>query len=199
MKQEELLKTYLPLLEEKLTPYRLRHSKGVAQAAFHLAGQYGADPDKAYLAGLLHDILKDTPKEEQFTILTNSGILLDEISLQSPKLWHAMAGAIYVRDTLSILDEDIFHAIFYHTTGRVFESRLEEVIYLADFISEDRDYPDVGVVRALCAQSLESAGLYVTAYTLQSLTKQRALLHPNTLALYNRYCEKNKKREGKPQ
>ena len=52
-------------IERLLKPDRLAHSYGVAVEARRLAAQYGADPDKAYYAGLSHDICKNMTPEEQ--------------------------------------------------------------------------------------------------------------------------------------
>ena len=47
---------YIELLKEKLDEYRFNHSIAVANQAKYLAEKYGCDVEKAYLAGLLHDI-----------------------------------------------------------------------------------------------------------------------------------------------
>ena len=48
-----------------LSEYRRIHSLNVAKEAVRLAEKYGADPEKARLAGLLHDITKETPDDLQ--------------------------------------------------------------------------------------------------------------------------------------
>ena len=114
------------------------HSVNVAKEAKKLAKHYGADENKAEIAGILHDITKEMPKEQQLQIIIDSGIILDNVQLHAPKLWHGMSGSIVVRDELGIDDEDILNAIRYHTTGRAGMSLLEKVIFTADFTSEER-------------------------------------------------------------
>ncbi|MBR4073387.1 MAG: HD domain-containing protein, partial [Clostridia bacterium] len=46
---------YKKILKKNLKESRYIHSLAVADEALRLAEMYGADPQKAYLAGLLHD------------------------------------------------------------------------------------------------------------------------------------------------
>ncbi len=109
---------YKKIIRERMGDYRFSHSVNVAKEAKKLAKHYGADENKAEIAGILHDITKEMPKEQQLQIIIDSGIILDNVQLHAPKLWHGMSGSIVVRDELGIDDEDILNAIRYHTTGR---------------------------------------------------------------------------------
>ena len=126
---------YKKIIRERMGDYRFSHSVNVAKEAKKLAKHYGADENKAEIAGILHDITKEMPKEQQLQIIIDSGIILDNVQLHAPKLWHGMSGSIVVRDELGIDDEDILNAIRYHTTGRAGMSLLEKVIFTADFTS----------------------------------------------------------------
>ncbi len=75
-----------------LKPKRFVHSCNVARLARELAEKNGADADKAYLAGIIHDVCKNMPEDEQFTIARNSDIIWDNAMMASPQLWHAPAG-----------------------------------------------------------------------------------------------------------
>ena len=50
---------YENLIKERLSEHRFIHSMNVAKRARELALLNGVDPDKAYLAGILHDITKE--------------------------------------------------------------------------------------------------------------------------------------------
>lgn len=82
-------------VRQRLSEKRFYHSQCVAEEAVRLAVLYGADPEKARLAGLLHDILKDTPAEEQLKILQGFGIMMNDTELANQKLWHAISGAAF--------------------------------------------------------------------------------------------------------
>ena len=82
--------------KRRLTEKRFAHSQCVAACGAALAEKYGADPEKARLAGILHDIMKDTGEEEQLKIMEQFGIMLSQAQRHNPKLWHALSGAAYL-------------------------------------------------------------------------------------------------------
>ena len=176
---------YIEIIRQRLGDYRFRHSLCVAEEAKRLAQKYGADPDKAYTAGILHDIMKDTAKDAQLQILADYGVTLDEVEQDAPMLWHARCGEVFLRHILGVTDQDILTAVRYHTTGRAGMSPLERVVFTADFTSADRDYPDVDVMRAKADRSLTEAMCYGVEYTIGDLQRQGRAVHPDTLALYN--------------
>ncbi|MBQ1838989.1 MAG: bis(5'-nucleosyl)-tetraphosphatase (symmetrical) YqeK [Ruminococcus sp.] len=165
--------------------YRFTHSCNVAEEAVILARLYGADAEKAYVAGILHDITKEISKEEQLQIIADGGIILDNVQKNAPKLWHAVSGSAYVRLRLGIEDEDILNAIRYHTTGRANMSLLEKIIYTADYTSKERSYPGADVMREKSRRSLEEAMMFSCQFTLQKLSSQEAAIHPDQLFCYN--------------
>ena len=59
MSRYEEFDEYERLLEARLSKKRFKHSINVAEECFKLAERYGADKNRCYLAGLLHDIMKD--------------------------------------------------------------------------------------------------------------------------------------------
>lgn len=178
-------KEFKALLERRLTPKRYHHSLCVADEARRLAGKYGASEEKAYLAGLLHDITKNAPEEEHLNIFNTFGIMIDDIERSSEKLWHAISGAAYVRYVLNVQDEQIIEAIRYHTTARAELPLLAKILYLADFTSSDRDYEDVDVMRELVDKSLDAAYAYALRYTVLELAGKSCAIHSDTVSAYN--------------
>lgn len=179
------LSEYRRLLAKKLDDYRLNHSECVSECAAVLAEKYGADTEKARLAGLLHDVTKNTPKAEQLEIIGKSGITLTPTEMSNPKVWHQISGAAFLKDNGIISDEEILGAVRWHTTGRSGMTLLEKIVYVADFISADREYRDVGVVRRLAEISLEHAILYTSRYTVEKLVSADLPIHPATVDCYN--------------
>ena len=145
---------YQNFVRARLTPSRFEHSCRVAEQAAALARKYGGDEAKALTAGILHDIMKDTPKAVQLQTIEKYSIILDNVEKAAPKLLHAISGAAVVRFELKIEDPDIIAAIRYHTTARAGMSLLEKIIYLADYISADRDYEGVEGLRQAINGSL---------------------------------------------
>ncbi|MBE6728024.1 MAG: HD domain-containing protein [Ruminococcaceae bacterium] len=176
---------YKSLLQRKLVEKRYFHSLCVADEAMRLAEKYGGNAQKAYLAGLLHDITKNSSKEEHLNIFNTFGIILNNVEEKAEKLWHAISGAIYVRYILNIEDEEIAEAIRYHTTAKADMPLLSKILYLADFTSRDRDYDDVDVMRRLVDESLDKAYLYALSYSVKDLVMQNRAIHNDTLNAYN--------------
>ena len=184
MKRQTADEQYIEIIRQRLSEYRFRHSMCVAQEAKRLALLYGVDPDKAYTAGILHDIMKDTDKATLLQVLADYDVTLDDVEKVSPMLWHARGGEVFLRHILKVTDEEILSAVRYHTTGRAGMSRLEQVVFTADFTSADRNYPDVDVMRSLADRSLVEAMRYGIEYTIQDLQSKGATVHPDTLELY---------------
>ena len=184
MKRLTMDEQFIEIIRQRLSDYRFHHSLCVAQEAKRLAQLYGADPDKAYTAGILHDIMKDTSKEAQLQVLANYDVILDDVEKMSPMLWHARCGEVFLRHVLKMTDEDILSSVRYHTTGRAGMSPLEKVVFTADFTSADRDYPDVAVMRSLADRSLVEAMRYGVEYTIRDLQQKGATVHPDTLELF---------------
>jgi predicted HD superfamily hydrolase involved in NAD metabolism len=170
-----------PLLSEK----RYYHSLCVSKTAVKLAEKYGADVKKAVVAGILHDIMKDLSPDEQLKMMTRYDIVLSDVERTAQKLWHAMLGAAYIEDKLGITDAEILNAVRYHTTGRANMTALEKVLYIADFISEDRDYDGVEAMRKAAEISLEQAMVEGMTFSILDLAQRYKPIHPDTVAAYN--------------
>lgn len=175
------LNRYRELLRGKLNPRRLFHSECVSECAGVLAERYGASVEKARLAGLLHDVMKNAPANEQLALMPD----ISPLELLNTKVWHQISGEAFLRQNGIVTDEEILGAVRWHTTGKAGMTLLEKIIYVADFISSDRDYKDVEVVRRLAYISLEHAILYTSRYTVNKMVSQDLLLHPATVECYN--------------
>lgn len=180
----------IEVLRERLVEPRFIHSLNVADSARDLAVIYGADPALCCTAGLLHDITKNAGDAEHLLLFQKGGVALTDAEKNNKKLWHAMSGEQFVRQNTDIENDEIFNAVRYHTTGRAGMSLTEKIIYIADFISAERDYPDVDVMRALSVKSLEDAMLYSLHYTIPDLIKKGQTIHPDSVDLYNELIEK---------
>ena len=176
---------YRSIIRALMGDYRYTHSVNVAAEAVALARLYGCDEKKAYTAGILHDVTKEVPKDEQLQIIADGGIILDDVQKNAPKLWHSISGSVYVQSRFGITDEDIINAIRYHTTGRANMSLLEKIIYTADYTSAERSYNGADIMREKSRESLDEAMIFSCQFTLQNLSEKRAAIHPDQLFCYN--------------
>lgn len=181
---EEKLKS---VLKSRMNEHRYAHSLNVAKRAVFLAKKYGADTKKAEFAGLIHDICKGIPNEEQLAIIQNAGIELDEDTLKSPALWHSIAGAVYSEHELSVIDKDVLNAVRYHTSGRGNMSILEKVVYMADLTSAERNYPDAEYTRNLTDYDLDEGIAYGVRWIACDLERRGFPKGKDTEALLEEY------------
>ena len=181
---EEELKS---VLKSRMNEHRYAHSLNVAKRAVFLAEKYGADIKKAEFAGLIHDICKGIPSEEQLLMIQNAGIELDEDTMKSPALWHSIAGAVYSEHELGVTDRDVLNAVRYHTSGREKMSILEKVIYMADLTSAERNYPDAEYTRNLTDYSLDEGIAYGVRWIAGDLERRGFPKGKDTEALLEEY------------
>ena len=173
------------IVKKKMGEKRYIHSVSVSQIAFKLAKKYGVNEQKAALVGILHDITKEMPDEFHLELFKKNNIKLNEVEKRSKKLWHAISGSLYIKEELHIDDEDILNAVKYHTTAREGMSKLEKIIFMADFISEDRKYENVKFMRKLAFEDLDEAIIYGLRVTIEGLLSRNQLVAKNTFKAYN--------------
>ena len=177
------------LAKEKLSSKRYKHTEGVAAAARKLAPKFGADPDKAELAGLLHDILKEEKDDVLLGYMKGSSYMEDPYIMQKHSVWHSYAGGIYVRRELGV-PEDVASAIAAHTTGKPDMTPLEKTVFLADYISEERTYDDCVRVRKIAEKDPERAVLEELRLTVISILEKEKIIDDVSVAAYNYYQNK---------
>ncbi|MDE6780278.1 MAG: bis(5'-nucleosyl)-tetraphosphatase (symmetrical) YqeK, partial [Ruminococcus sp.] len=135
--------------------------------------------------------------EKKKLVLVSSFAVCRE-ELETKSLWHAIAGAYFIKTNFGVEDIDILNSVRFHTVGRAGMTRLEEIVYMGDLISADRDYKDIEKMRKIAYTSLNSAMLEGFAYSIKSVVKKGGLVPICTAEGYNFYTrlhreEKNKK------
>ena len=152
-----------------LKPNRVAHVLGCRDTAESLAKHWGADPTDAARAGLLHDITKALDESLQLTLCREYGIVLEEFSQKNPKTLHALTGSL-VAERIFGENKAVVDAIRSHTTGKADMTTLEKIIYVADYMEPNRDFPGVEVLRDLAYSDLDKAlqtGLEMTISMLR--------------------------------
>lgn len=172
-------------LRKMLTPQRYAHSLQVMEASVKLAEKYGEDPEKAAIAGLVHDCAKDLPNETTFTFCDKYGIIVDNIMKSQPELLHGLVGSYMARDVFGIECPRIRAAIAEHTMGSEGMDKLCSVIFIADYIEAGRNYPGVEKIRTAAEESLEKAIIAGIDNTIVHILKKGGLIHPQTIATRN--------------
>lgn len=195
MSRYEEFDEYEELLLERLSKKRFTHSMNVAEACYRLAERYGADKKRCYMAGLLHDIMKEADPAEQREYIVNSGLSPDPAEVDTPALWHAVAGGRYIREKLGIDDAEIISAVRFHTVGAAALTLLEKIVYLGDMISAERKYKDVDKFRKICYDDIDKAMSVALIYQIESVCAKCGQLPRYTFEAYNYYLSYNKDKE----
>ena len=130
-------------------------------------------------AGILHDCTKYLELDEQLALCKKYHIPLDELERKALKLLHSKTGAAIARDVFAV-DDDVYNAIMYHTTGKPDMTLLEKIIYLADYIEPTRDFPGVEALRRTVYEDLDRGLLMGLTMTIDEMEEMGNPVHHMT-------------------
>lgn len=172
----------LAVLEQKIwdmmPEHRLIHSLNVMHFAVHLAKLHEVSPEKAALAGLLHDVCKYFPEKEQFSLAKKAG----PINGLNKSIAHGPAASFYLYKNMGIRDREVLTAISYHTTAARHMSKLDKILYLSDKIEWGRPFKDLDAIRSSAEKDLDAAMRLCLSECRDALKRQGKKLHPLTRA-----------------
>jgi len=177
-----------PVVISLLKPNRVAHVLGCRDTAVALAKRWGAKEEDAARAGLLHDITKAIDGPLQLTLCAAYGRILDDFSRKYPKTLHALTGSL-VAERIFGENEEVVSAICHHTTGKADMTLLQKIIYVADYMEPNRDFPGVEKLRHLAFTDLDAALKLGLEMTLEHLKRQGSEVSPasrEALAWLNR-------------
>lgn len=170
-------------LSNKLSKKRFIHTLGVVNSAMYLAKKYGANIEDAHLAALLHDCAKEIPLLEMRDLVAD--LPCDQDMLHSGALLHGLAGMVLSNTQYGVTNPDILEAIRVHTTGKENMSKLDKIIFLADYIEPNRKFPGVNDIRLAAEQSLDAGVLCGFDMTIRHLIDSGDSIYPLTILSRN--------------
>ena len=182
---------HLPLDDLRCVSYsmvfakRLAHIRGCEEEAARLAGRWGADGERMRRAAILHDCTKYLSLEEHLAVCDRYGVALDPLERATDKLLHAKSGAAIAKYVFG--QEDIYDAILYHTTARAGMSLEEKILYVADYMEPNRDFPEVEELRRLAYTDLDKAVGMGALLSMREMTQRDKELHHDTQGAYECY------------
>lgn len=189
MELEELRESIKTYLSER----RYLHVLGVEEVCHDLALIHEGDIQKACIAGLLHDCAKNLSDDELLQECKKYNLPITESEMRAPYLLHAKLGAYYAKEKYGVTDEDILNAITYHTTGRPAMSKLEKIVYVADYIEPGRKpIPMLDKARQLAYTNLDEAVICISNSTIEYLKSKDAVIDPLTQETYEYYVHQRK-------
>ncbi|QEA30722.1 bis(5'-nucleosyl)-tetraphosphatase (symmetrical) YqeK [Secundilactobacillus malefermentans] len=178
--REELLSK----IKQQLHESRFKHVQRVEKTAIQLAQENDVDPEKASIAGLVHDYAKQRSDDDFRQAIVDYQLDPDLLNWGNA-IWHGIVGAELIKKELKIFDEDILDAVRYHTTGSTYMTTLAKIIYMADYIEPGRNFPGVEMARKVTHDNLDDGVVYQTASTLNYLISNQKPIYPKTIETYN--------------
>ncbi len=162
-----------------LKPNRVKHVLGCRETAVKLAKRYGVNETDAARAALLHDITKALDGPLQLTLCHAYGTMLDDFSAKNPKTLHALTGSLVAKRIFGE-NQAVVDAICCHTTGKADMNLLEKIIYVADYMEPNRDFPGVDRLRRLAYTDITQALKLGLEMTLAMLKEQGRDISPES-------------------
>lgn len=137
-------------LSERLTEEKYTHSSGVAKEAARLGKLLGADEEKCYLAGLLHDCAKCLTKAQ----LDWMNVKLEDYCFGDPycgvnhRVLHGFTGRILAEKRYGVSDPEVLEAVACHVTGQPEMGIIAQIVFISDFTEENREGAFFDKIRA---------------------------------------------------
>ena len=171
-------------LKNNLSQFRFEHSLLVADEAKKLALHYNYDSEKAYVAGLVHDIAKEFDYSENDKWIKKYNLSGDIFTPQYKNVVHANIGAVVVKELYGF-DDEICNAVCYHAIGNVPMSKLDKIVFIADKIARQISTPFIEELRVLAYQDIDRALKVYLNNQISKLESRGLSMHPVSLELLN--------------
>lgn len=174
----------------QMSEQRFLHVLRVEKTALELAKHHACDLEKVSIAALLHDYAKERPDDESQDVIISENLDLELLKFGN-NIWHGPVGAIMIQKEAKIEDPEILAAVRNHTIGSIRMSMLEKIIYVADYSEPGRVFPTAEEVRLLSKSNLDDALRASIQHTLAYLLKEKLLIYPKAIEVYNAWVPKN--------
>jgi len=181
-------------LRKTLSKKTYAHARGTAKTAVMLAGRFGADKNKAAIAGFLHDCAKDLGPLEMRAAVKKYRVKITRQEKKIPAIWHGFVAEKIAEKEFGVKDGQTLRAIKLHSTGGGRMGKLEKIIYVSDFIEPGREYEESRELRKLLKKNITLDYLVynVLKEKVKYLRQKELLIHPATKLLFNQIKKKRK-------
>ena len=178
--------------------HRLAHVLSTTRTADTLAQAHGVDAGRARVAALLHDLARLYSAQRLMRECGERGMTIDDFERRNPIVLHARLGAELARERFGVDDESVLSAIRKHTVADAVMSPLDQVVYLADALEPQRDYPERAHIAALAYRDMRGAMCAVLASSIAYLERRGLEIAPQTFAAARAFGVNAAREEKRP-
>jgi predicted HD superfamily hydrolase involved in NAD metabolism len=182
---EQLTTFFVAEVPKEITSTRFDHSIRVAEIAETLANSLGYHaPEKAFLAGIVHDITKQKKNEFHISLLEKYGV---DYQSMPERAWHSHTGALYLVDKYKFADEEILSAVRNHTLGGANLPLLDKILYTADFLGSDYvvTRPELHIWIQQSCKDIHQGLILKSSNIIRELLTKKEKIHYLTINTYN--------------
>jgi predicted HD superfamily hydrolase involved in NAD metabolism len=172
-------------IRRRMPESRYRHSLGVARTAARLARRYGASPDAARVAGVIHDVARNWSPSELLRYASERGLPVSPLERATPVLLHARVAAHIAQREYQVAEPQVLSAIEHHTLPVPGMSALEKIVYMADALEPSRSFAGRDALLSAAARSLDDGYLACLKSGLGYLLMRNIALPRQAVQAYN--------------
>lgn len=176
-------------IKRELSEERFHHSVCVMERCIEYAKIHGEDIEKAKLVGIAHDIAKEIPKESRIKIAEEHGVKLDAFEKENLSLIHAKLGAKICKEKFGFSD-DMCEAIASHTTAKPNMTKLQKILYLADYSEASRNFQEAIISYKTGKQNLDEAYFIALIGKIKFMLDSKIAIHQDSIDAYNDFVKK---------
>ena len=163
-------------LKAAVLPKTYEHIKRTVVCALGLDFEcgLGLDPDKVFLAAMLHDCAKKICREPHEVSRVPADSVGSEVE-------HQFLGAALAETEYGVTDREVLGAIACHCTGKPGMNTLDKLVFCADMLESARDFDGVGELRLLIRRDFERGFRACLMRSYDYLIEKGADIYPLTL------------------
>ena len=171
----------------KLPPGLQAHINRVSDIARELALHHSVDQDRAALGMLAHDVARAIPNQELLRHAAEFNLPVTLVERRMPVMLHGPVGAEILHREDGLTEEDLYQAVYWHTTGHPSLDRLGKVVFLADKLDPLKisRYPYLPLLRELALEDLDRAILEFLSRETVARATTNEMVHPATVETRN--------------
>ena len=170
-------------LKSMISPSRFNHSVRVAEEARNLAVHFGEDPEKSYIAGLLHDSARALSCKEMVQYLLPFFL---PIGYSIPAIFHAFAGPRFLASQFDITDYSILRAVCWHATACEDMSNFDKILFVADLSESGRRFKESDTIREALQRGLQAAFIKAIEMKVNYLLATKKIIYPASMEAWNK-------------